>query len=234
MFAVLASFTAAEAKDAFVVDVVRTSPYDRISVSAAIKGAFTKEIKETIDSGTPTTFTYFLQLKRHRMLVWNETEREVIIKRMVKYDTLKKEYLTWEKRDENENRIDFKAELAAVEYNDEEAVKEGTNPAAGVKGAADAPLKPVTIKDPKELERWMTHLEKIDLGPVEGLKPQTRYYARVRCEMKSIKLIPPFNYILFFLALWDFDTDWSSSTPFTVNIDLAQPKGKQTSKADIE
>lgn len=212
----------AAARQAFVVDVIRAKPYDHVLASASIRGAFTPEIIETIQSGAPVTFTYFIQLKRHRPIIWNETVRELAIKRMVKFDTLKKEYLTWEKRAEDEDEIDFELELKALEFKrgergepEAKPAPGSTAPAAGSGGKTAA--DPVALKNLKELERWMTHLEKVDLGPAKGLDRYTRYYIRVRCEMKSIKLIPPFNYILFFVSFWDFDTDWGSSTPFTIN-----------------
>jgi len=153
----LCAFGQAAAEDAFVVDVVRSKPYDRISISAAIKGAFTREIVETINSGAPVTFTYFLQLKKYRTVVWDETVRSIAIKRMVKFDTLKKEYLTWEKRAEDEDDINFKAELTAMEYKSAEGdKKEESSNAPTAKGGdpktGETMIKPVSIKDFKELE----------------------------------------------------------------------------------
>ena len=75
----------------------------------------------------------------------------------------------------------------------------------------------VDLYDEKEFESWMTNLNNINVIPTEELEKSGRYYYRVKCTMKSIKLIPPFNYILFFIALLDFDTDWTSSTIFTIN-----------------
>ncbi|MGK7345541.1 MAG: DUF4390 domain-containing protein [Candidatus Nitrospinota bacterium M3_3B_026] len=218
-FVIPASSSEAVSGEAFVLDVVREPSPDRVYISASIKGAFTPEIVETIESGTPVTFTYFLQLKRRRPILWNETVRKLAIKRMVKFDTLKKEYLTWEKRAENAGEIDFGAEAAWLEYKNG-GDKENPSPEDG---EAKKAMDPVIIKDKAELRRWMARLEKIDLGQVREMSPGARYYARVRCEMKSIKLIPPFNYILFFLTLWDFDTEWGSSTTFT--IEEAAPAG---------
>lgn len=214
-----ASWSEAVSGEAFVMDVVREPSPDRVYISAAIKGAFTPEIVETIESGTPVTFTYFLQLKKRRPILWNKRVRKLVIKRMVKFDTLKKEHLTWEKRAGSAGEIDFDAETAWLEYKNGDEQGGASSGSAGAKQA----MEPVIIKGRNELRRWMTRLEKIDLGPVKDLTPGARYYAQVRCEMKSIKLIPPFNYILFFLALWDFDTGWGSSTTFT--IEEAAPAG---------
>ncbi len=220
------------ADDAYVLDVVREKgSISQILVSSKIEGAFSEEILEALESGAPVTFTYFLKLIRNRSVIWNKTERELAIKRMVKYDTIKKQYLVWEKRAEDDGDIDFTAELLRIAQKGEakpekEDKSEPTNAEKDTPPNND-PATPASsgkrdddydvIDDINVLRNWMTHLESIDLGVEEGLPLDGVYYVRVRCEMKSIKLIPPFNYILFFLALWDFDTDWANSAPFMLN-----------------
>ncbi|VAX17557.1 hypothetical protein MNBD_NITROSPINAE01-971 [hydrothermal vent metagenome] len=227
------AWSPAIAEEAFVVDVVREKPYNHVIVSAKIKGAFTPEIIETIQSGAPITFTYFLQLKRQRSLLWNETERRLSIKRMVKFDTLRKEYLTWEKRAEDESDIDFSAELAHISHKNGRD-KENINAKNGEKNKEPA-KEPKAIKDTERLKEWMAYLEGIDLGPTDGMQAFTPYYFQVKCEMKSIKLIPPFNYILFFVSLWDFDTDWSASSPFTIyNVSLPKTDENQMKARPVD
>lgn len=215
--------TAAFGEKAYVKDVVRNKPYSRIVVSAFIKGAFTHEIIESIQSGAPVTFTYFVELERERAAFWDKTVRKVAIKRMVKYNTLRKEYIAWEKFAEDEDEIEFEAELAEMEYKAATIIDEA--PGAGKHDDDNPPVKPTALepdrfKDIKQLKHWMTHLDKIDLGPIKGLKDGKTYYARVKCEMKTIKLVPPFNYILFFVALWNFDTDWGKSNSFNLHGDI--------------
>lgn len=217
------------ADDAYIVNVVRGEPLDRIVVSATLKGAFTPEIRKSIDSGAPVTFTYFLQLKRLRALVWDKTVHKVALKRMVKFDALKKEYLAWEKKDKDEDDIDFKAELENVNLNETGEAAENTSAkktsAENTSAEQGKPepseskviMEPLVFKKVQELEKWMTHIENFDLGPIEDLNKSAIYKARVRCKMKQIKLIPPFNYILFFMSLLDFDTEWTNSTTFTIN-----------------
>lgn len=205
----LATVSPALADDAYMVDVVRSGGPEKVNVSAVLKGSFTKEIKESIDSGAPVTFTYFVELKRIRTLVWNETARELVIKRLVKFDTLRKVYLTWEKRGDDEDDIVFDAELSAAEYkNKDNASQAAKDPQA---------MEPMVIKEADRLERWMTRLENLEIAPAAELKHNSRYYIRARCEMKSIKLIPPFNYILFFVSFFNFETGWETSSPFYLN-----------------
>lgn len=207
------------ADDAYIVNVVKADSSQRVLISAVLKGAFTPEIRKSIDSGGPVVFTYFLQLKRLRGFIWDKTVYKIALKRMVKFDALKKEYLVWEKKDKDEDDIDFKAELKNVSYN--ETRQAGKSAAArqdkNIEPGTEVIMEPLIFKKAQELEKWMTHIEKFDLGSTDGLDKSALYKARVRCKMKQIKLIPPFNYILFFMSFLDFDTEWTSSTTFPIN-----------------
>jgi hypothetical protein len=202
----------ARADDAYILDVLRgVDRHERLTLSARLVGAFSKEIVETVASGAPVTFTYTLRLERERPLFWDETIREVVIRRTVKFDTLTKEYLSWEKRGDDVDELDFDRELAAIAPVEREENDTAPEPAQTTK--APPPLAPTIIRDAATMERWMSRLDRVDMGAV-GLEEGEVYHLSVRCEMKSIKLIPPFNYILFFVALLDFDTDWADSAPF--------------------
>ncbi len=203
--------------DAFMVDVVRSGSYDKVSVSATLKGAFTPQIRESVSSGAPVIFTYFIQLKQWRPFIWNETVKELVIKKMVKYDTLKKQYMVWEKKGEDEDDISFEIELASVNY-DEEKKKNARKKEKRIRKHTTEPvMEPIFIEDSVAFEKWMTHIDNVTISDAKDLKALSRYYVRARCKMKSVRLIPPFNYILFFVSLWDFDTDWTNSTTFTIN-----------------
>lgn len=224
LFFLALTATGVHAEDAYIVDVVRVGPPDRVMVSATLKGAMTREIKDSIESGAPVTFTYLVKLERVRRVVWNETIREVAVKKLVKYDTLRKAYLTWEKKGDSPDAISFDQELSAAEYKDKdkdrEKDKEKDNGSAGSappKESSPQPQEPTVLKEREALEKWMTHLENVDLGASADMRAFGRHFASVKCEMKAIKLMPPFNYILFFVSLWDFDTKWSDSTLFVIN-----------------
>lgn len=203
-----------------VIDVVKNEDsQSQINVSARVTGAFAHDIVDTIKAGAPVTFTYFIRLERNRFLFWDKTEKEQVVKKMVKYDPLKKIYLVYEKRGSDEDEIDFEQEISLLE-------KRGNNQSeeklpAG-EGNLDADKKtedknrlsaPQIIEKQSEMKEWMTRLKNIPIDTT-GLQEYGVYRASVRGEMKSIKLIPPFNYILFFLTLFDFETDWAYTTPF--------------------
>ncbi len=214
------------AEEAYIVDVVRAGSPDRVMFSAILKGAMTREIKDSIESGAPVTFTYLVKLNKARRVVWDETVREVAVKKLVKYDALRKVYLTWEKKADSPEAITFDAELSAAEYKEEDKGKESAPaPPSSAKEPSQPLQEPTILKEREEMEKWMTHLENVDLGAVAEMRAFGRHYVSVKCEMKAIKLMPPFNYILFFVSLWDFDTKWSDSTFFVIN-GLSEPPRK--------
>ena len=69
----------------------------------------------------------------------------------------------------------------------------------------------------------MTRLKNMPLAPLDRLEPGEVYYFAVRAEMDAIELMVPFNYILFFVTLLDFDTDWGFSAPFMPSPEAERP-----------
>ncbi len=192
----------ARAEDAYILDVLRAPDKNgEVAVSARLYGAFTEDIRKTIASGAPVTFVFTLRLKRERTLLGDETVSELIVERMVKFDTLTKEYRCWEKRGADSDDLDFEAELASM---------------TGTAKPTPPVSPPILFRELGPLKQWMTSLTAIPLAPVKELEAGEVYYFAVRAEMDSIELIPPFNYILFFVTLLDFDTDWGLSAPFMV------------------
>lgn len=67
-----------------------------------------------------------------------------------------------------------------------------------------------------EVRRWMEELEEVHL-PVKGaLEKNAVYYVLIKAEIRSIRLVFPLNYLLFFLTFFNFDTPWARSAYFTV------------------
>ncbi len=66
---------------------------------------------------------------------------------------------------------------------------------------------PMRTKDLAEMKRAMTTSE-IVLVPARPLVPGAEYELRIMAELHSIKLPFFLDYVLFFVRLWDFETDW--------------------------
>ncbi|MBI3091561.1 MAG: DUF4390 domain-containing protein [Candidatus Tectomicrobia bacterium] len=156
-----------------------------LHVYANMEGGITEEIKEAIHSGIPTTFTYLIQLRRHRRFRIDATDFQTAVRQTVKYDALKKEYLF-------------------------------TTDASGV-------TTQTIEKDFSKVKQLLQGLDRVALMPPARLKQEGTYYVRTKVEIKSIKLIFPLKYLLFFVSLWDVDTNWQSSPRFTL---ATIPKGE--------
>lgn len=68
-----------------------------------------------------------------------------------------------------------------------------------------------------ELKRWMAELAGVTLASRRLLDPEERYYVRVKAEIRSVSLIFPLDYLLFFVSFFNFDTPWAVSSLFRVS-----------------
>lgn len=87
----LAAISQAKKANISAIFVSNTTP--DILVFSKVEGAFTNEIQEAIDSGIPTNFTYYIELKKKTRLWRDEKVAAKIVKHSAKFDALKKEYL---------------------------------------------------------------------------------------------------------------------------------------------
>lgn len=75
-----------------ISDIILTNTPRDLIVYASLRDGFSDELIEAIQSGVPTTFTFYLDLYRRRTLWWDELVASRVVKNSVKYDLLKKEY----------------------------------------------------------------------------------------------------------------------------------------------
>lgn len=198
------------AGDAHVVNISVNESYSLLVASAALDGAFTKDIEEAFMSGMPVTFTFYVKLIRDRSIIWNARENTVKVHKIVKYDSFAKEF----------NAIEIIGGPPPKK-------KEFDSLLASIKKAHGETLFSKTEASPKEMTRrylvlknlpmvknWMSSLKDIPLGNKLDYIPNARYHLEVKAEMDTIKLTPPFNYIFFFVSFLNFDTEWAMSSPF--------------------
>jgi hypothetical protein len=60
----------------------------------------------------------------------------------------------------------------------------------------------------KEAQRYMTEIASLKIIPLARLERGRRYQIRVKAELNKITLPFYLHYVLFFVSLWDFETDW--------------------------
>jgi len=68
--------------------------------------------------------------------------------------------------------------------------------------------QPVVVKTFDEARRRMSEIDNIDLIPLKVLEKGERYQLRAKAEMGKVTLPFYLHYVLFFISLWDFETDW--------------------------
>jgi hypothetical protein len=67
---------------------------------------------------------------------------------------------------------------------------------------------PEVTKSFDEAENWMTEIDSLKIIPLNRLEKGEQYQLRVKAEVSKKTLPLYLHYILFFVSLWDFETDW--------------------------
>jgi hypothetical protein len=65
-----------------------------------------------------------------------------------------------------------------------------------------------TMKSFEEAQKLMAEVVSLKIMPLKNLEKGARYQLRIMAELDKIKLPLYLHHILFFLSLWDFETDW--------------------------
>jgi hypothetical protein len=67
---------------------------------------------------------------------------------------------------------------------------------------------PEVTKSFDEAKKWMTEVDSLKIIPLNRLEKGEQYQLRVKAEVSKKTLPLYLHYILFFVSLWDFETDW--------------------------
>ncbi len=70
------------------------------------------------------------------------------------------------------------------------------------------PEKVLVTKDFEEAKRLMSTVDSLPVIPTCWLHKNQEYCLKVKAELSKVELPLFFRYILFWVTLWDFDTDW--------------------------
>jgi hypothetical protein len=68
--------------------------------------------------------------------------------------------------------------------------------------------KPLVFKDFAAAKKAMAEVKGVKVVPLQRLIKGNKYQLRVKAELQKMRLPLNLHYVLFFLSLWDFDTDW--------------------------
>jgi hypothetical protein len=70
--------------------------------------------------------------------------------------------------------------------------------------------KVVTVRSFEEAKKLMAEVIALRVTPLSNLQKGGRYRLKMMAELDRIELPFYLHYVLFFLSLWDFETDWYS------------------------
>jgi hypothetical protein len=70
--------------------------------------------------------------------------------------------------------------------------------------------KPVVVRSFEEAKKLMAEVAGLKVMPLQNLRKGRRYQVMMMAELDRIKLPLYLHYVLFFLSLWDFETDWAT------------------------
>lgn len=68
--------------------------------------------------------------------------------------------------------------------------------------------KPEKTQSFKEAQKLMTEIDSLKVLPLDQLEKGNRYQLRAKAELNKLTLPFYLHYVLFFVSLWDFETDW--------------------------
>jgi hypothetical protein len=65
-----------------------------------------------------------------------------------------------------------------------------------------------TVSTFEEAQQLMSEVDSLKLVPLSRLKKGAQYQLRAKAELDKLTLPFYLHYVLFFVSLWDFETDW--------------------------
>jgi hypothetical protein len=68
--------------------------------------------------------------------------------------------------------------------------------------------KPHVVTSLAEARKLMTDVDSLTITPLGRLEKGKQYQIRVKAELDKLTLPFYLHYVLFFVSLWDFETDW--------------------------
>jgi len=67
---------------------------------------------------------------------------------------------------------------------------------------------PRVLRSFDEAKKLITEIDGLEIVSLEQLEKNQRYQLRAKAELSKVTLPYYLHYVLFFVSLWDFETDW--------------------------
>jgi hypothetical protein len=68
--------------------------------------------------------------------------------------------------------------------------------------------QPASFQDFESAKKSMSELNGAILASVNDLQKGETYYVKIKVKLDKVRLPMNMEYVLFFISLWDFETDW--------------------------
>lgn len=68
--------------------------------------------------------------------------------------------------------------------------------------------KPITVQTFSEAQKLMSEVDSLKVVPLAALQKGKQYQIQAKAELSKVTLPFYLHYILFFISMWDFETDW--------------------------
>jgi hypothetical protein len=66
----------------------------------------------------------------------------------------------------------------------------------------------ITVKSFEEAQKLMAEIDSLAIFPLAQLQKGLQYQVRAKAKLSKLTLPFYLHYVLFFVSLWDFETDW--------------------------
>jgi hypothetical protein len=64
------------------------------------------------------------------------------------------------------------------------------------------------MKDFSKAQEMMADVSNVQVSSLQSLEKNNQYKLRIKAELNKVRLPLYLHYLLFFVSLWDFETDW--------------------------
>lgn len=65
-----------------------------------------------------------------------------------------------------------------------------------------------TVKDFSKAQEMLADVSNVRVIPLQNLERNNQYQVRIKAELNKVRLPLYLHYLLFFVSLWDFETEW--------------------------
>ena len=65
-----------------------------------------------------------------------------------------------------------------------------------------------TVKEFSKAQEMMADVSNVQMIPLQNLERNNQYQVRIKAELNKVRLPLYLHYLLFFVSLWDFETEW--------------------------